>query len=200
MASATGELEAVLSSGVVLRDVSEWMPVSRKRKPKTRDVAGIVRCYTHHSGANGPYGYIGAKASARYVVNQRGFPSGAYTFWISQEPDRDEEGRIAIYRMNPDERRSWHTGGEANAVGVAICWQGNLRRFEPTPEQIEAAEALYPWVAARYGLDSPEQFGMHSEADEYNVKIKVSCPGPYVEAWVREWRETVEPLCKQATS
>jgi N-acetyl-anhydromuramyl-L-alanine amidase AmpD len=185
---ADAKIEAVLGDDVVIYDVAGLLPLNRLKKQRTRDTAGICRVYAHHSGALGPAGFDGALASAKFVVSQRGFPSAAYTYWLSYEPDRDASGRIVVYRLNPDERRSWHTGGAANDHGVAICWQGNLRARKPSAEQYLAANALMQRLAERHRLDPQAPLVGHADSERFGGHPKPTCPGPHVEAWIAGWR------------
>lgn len=179
--------EAEIAGGVALYDVSHLMPRHPKKKVPTREAKGIVRQYHHHSGALGAKGYEGAFNSARYVVEQRGFPGAAYTYWLSYEPDIAAD-RLAIYRLNRDDAHSWHTGGKANAHGVAVCWQGNLSETNPSDAQYEMAEALIPWLIERHGMALPDCLSWHSEAARFGGRSKKTCPGPHVSAWLESYR------------
>lgn len=180
------KLESSLSNTVALYDVSHLL--KRKVKEEKRDVSKIVRVYHHHSGADGRAGFDGLSASARYVVDSRGFPGPAYTYWLAFEPDTDPAGRMVVYRCNADDIRSWHTGAKANAHGIAIAWQGNLGARKPSAAQREMAEALMAYVTARHGLTMPLGVSYHAEADKFGGRAKASCPGPHVTAWVHEYR------------
>lgn len=178
------------SSGVCVWDVSHLLP--KRLHPRRADIRpegqDIERLYTHHSGALGLPGFKGMLNSARYVVGQRDFPGFPYHFWFPYEPVVDPRGCLVIFRGHRDEYRAWHTGGRANDHGVAVCWQGDLRHKEPSPNQLELAEAFYPWAVQRYQLKRPDQLSFHSEADKYGGRKKPSCPGPHVENWLRRWR------------
>ena len=177
--------EADLGEGVVLLDVSHLLPVDM---PESRDASKINRCYHHHSGALGQDGYNGAHASSRYVVGTRGFPSAAYTYWLSFEPDVMRNGQIVVYRLNADDVRSWHTGGDANTYGISVAWQGNLSTRAPSPYQYHAARMLCRWLMTRHSLDSEVPFSYHSESNLYGGSGKKACPGPFVERWVEDFR------------
>lgn len=184
--------EAQVAGGIALYDVSHLLPAHPTLRYRRRDVDGIERVYTHHSGALGGSGFRGALGSARYVVTQRGrdgWPGAAYHFWFAHKADRDDEGRLVIYRLQPDEKRSYHTGGVANDHGLGLCWQGNLSEKLPSADQIEMAEGFYPWLLETYALTVPDGFSFHAEASRFGGKDKASCPGPHVTAWVKRWRE-----------
>jgi hypothetical protein len=187
------KLESSLSSSVALYDVAHLL--KRKSKQDRRDVGKIVRVYHHHSGADGRDGFDGLAASARYVVDSRGFPGPAYTYWLSFAPDKDEAGRLVVYRCNPDEIRSWHTGAKANEHGIAIAWQGNLGARKPSAAQREMAEALMAYVVSRHALTLPLGVSFHAEANKFGGRSKPSCPGVHVTEWVREYRERTPDIC-----
>jgi hypothetical protein len=178
-------LEADLGHGVALYDVSHLL--QRTPREQHRDPADIVRVYHHHSGALGRDGYQGLAASVRYVVMMRKppFPGPAYTYWLSYSPDLDGEQRMAVYRAQPDDIVSWHTGLAANRHGVAICWQGNLSKARPTAAQRRMSERLCLWLEDRHpGLEH----SYHAEAGRYGGRTKATCPGPHVRTWVDSWR------------
>ena len=184
-------LEEEIAGGVALYDASEDLP---RREDRYRDPDGIARLYVHHSGRLGRPGFDGVFNSARYVVVQRGFPGPAYTFWVPYAGEYDDQGRRVLYRCNPDNVRSWHTGGDANRHGVACCLQGNTNKREISPHQIECLEALIPWCVERYGLEMPGGLSWHSEAAKYGGRPKRACPGVSAEAWLRGWRERALPI------
>lgn len=177
--------ETEIAPGVALWDVSHLLP--GKGYPK-RDPAKIDRAFVHHSGALGRPGLEGIIASARYVVEQRGWPGFAYTYWIPAETVRDDEGRMVMYRGQPDDRRSYHTGGDANTYGVACALQGNTTRRPLTESHIECMEAWIPWIAERYGLRMPYALGWHSIATTLGApKNKPSCPGRHAQTWLEAY-------------
>jgi len=198
------------AGGVAIYDVTALLPKHKKRRYEERDAGGIVRVYNHHSGALGKSGYAGLLGSTRYGISdkekmrtirgkkrkyiQKGWPGQPYTFWYSFEPDRDEEGRIVIYRANFDATRSFHTGKDANGHGVGVAWQGNLTKQKPSDAQIEMAEAHYPWFLARYPLSDDRPFSYHAEAGDFGGKPKPTCPGPHVKQFVRDYRERMKSV------
>lgn len=99
---------------------------------------------------------------------------------------------MIVYRCNRDEELSYHTGG-LNHESVSVVWQGQLNDQlphykEPSPYQLELAEAFYPWVVQHYGFTKKDQVSFHSEAGEFGGRAKAICPGRGVEAIVTEFR------------
>lgn len=190
------KLEKVLPGGVAIYDVSHLLPEPANPRYDVRpNGIDIIRVFFHHSGAYGNDGFRGALGSVRYVIQQRNFGAPPYHFWLSYKPDVDENGNIVIYRLGKDEKRCWHTGARANDNGVGVAWQGNLSpggTGKPSDEQYKMAEALTGWLIGRYNLELPDGLSFHSEAKKWGArKNKRSCPGPYVEKWVKERRERV---------
>ena len=185
------KFEAEIAGGVALYDVADLLPRHPTKRYRRRPVEAIVRQYHHHSGALGRPGYEGAYRSALYIVRPewRGWPGAPYHYWLSHAPDRDAQRRLAVYRLQPDAVRSYHTGARANTHGIGVCWQGDLSRTEPSPAQVEMAEALVPWLIERHELAVPDGISWHSEAGRWGGKGKPACPGPHVERWLREYRE-----------
>jgi hypothetical protein len=178
------KLEADLGKGVALYDVAHLL--LRTKREKHRDPKDILRVYHHHSGALGRDGFTGLDASVRYVVQNRkpAFAGPAYTYWLSFAPDLDGEMRMVVYRAQPDDVASSHTGG-LNATGIAIAWQGNLGKTRPSGAQRRMAERLCLYLEARHpGLTH----SFHAEAGMFGGRPKPTCPGPHVAAWVKAWR------------
>lgn len=197
-------LEAMLSEHAVLYDVSHILP--RGATPyRVRDPSQIRFIVIHKSGADGPAGYAGAVASARYQIREkrdggRGWPGMAYTYWLPREPDRDELGRIVAYRCNPDTARSYHTGGVMNGLGVGIGVQGNYDgdwdlvggvpnvERAPTDAQMELLDGLVTHLTLQHGivlgLDPAKP-----DDDDYGLTGhwehgKAVCPGDALRQWV----------------
>jgi hypothetical protein len=188
--------EAELGPGVALYDVSallkkttEAIKEKQKRKDaeQKRPVSQIVRVYHHNSGAKGRDGFAGLLASARFSVEHRSFPGAAYTYWLPMLPDVDGAGRFAVYRAQPDDVVSWHTGGAANRHGIAVCWQGNLTAELPSVAQYHMANELCRWLDKRHQLDPKAPHSLHARAGTWGGKAKATCPGPHVDAWVEAY-------------
>jgi len=191
-----GTLEAVIphpSGDVALYDVSALLPTKKGRpQPERKPGAKIVRLYVHKSGGEGGPGLAGILGMVRYVVGKRMFPGAPYTFWAPTAPERDDAGRLVLYRLVADDRRSWHTGGVCNDHGVALALQGNLSRRDLKPEQRIVAEACLTYALGRYpDLDPVEPIGRHSRAKRHGApKDKTICPGSYAETWLDAWLST----------
>ena len=176
---------------VALYDVSHLLPTKKGRpQPVRHEGAKIARVYVHKSGGEGRDGYAGIVGMVRYVVDHRQFPGAPYTLWASTVPDRDAEGRLVLYRLVADDRRSWHTGGVCNDHGIALGLQGDLSKRDLTPDQQIVAEAGLIYVTGgRYpDLDTVTPIGTHSRAKRYGApKDKPICPGAFGEAWLAAW-------------
>jgi hypothetical protein len=175
----------------------------RRKKPfGVRDPRKIDTVIVHKSGANGPAGFEGCRSTMSFVVYHRGWEGAAYTFWISQRPDYDDKNRIVVYRMQPDNVRSWHTGGRMNKVGIGIGVQGNydsdwdllangLPKIDkqPSPEQMIALELLLDYLHDRYNI----QYGKFDDGSDYGLTGhwehgKLCCPGDALRAYVVQRR------------
>src|SRR5690606_3631108 len=106
-------------------------------------------------------------------------------------PDKDAEGRIAVYRAQPDDVVSYHTGKAANRHGVAVCWQGDLSETMPTEDQCTMARRLCAYLDARHQLDPNAPHSTHAEAGTWGGKAKASCPGLHVSAWVAAYEPAI---------
>jgi hypothetical protein len=127
----------------VLKDASAMLPRRTGTAYKKRIVATIDEIIVHQTqGSTKPpvrnallneaEFFIASDDPATSDIEGRGFPGFAYTFWVPFRPEVTQAGVPIIYRCQPDDTVSYHTGkhGEIlgrNAVGVAIAFQGLFR-------------------------------------------------------------------------
>ena len=201
--------EIALDDKVVIYNVSALLPAHGTKTYKTRATDSISYIIVHKSGADGASGYKGAQGCANYVVNHRKWAGMPYTFWLSQDPDMDEQGRLVIYRCQPDDIVSWHTGNGMNGIGTAVGVQGDydgdwdgLIGKTPTDAQWTMIKALVPWLAQKHQID----LAGASDSDEYYLTGhwehgKSVCPGDALRGWVMKTRgqepQNVEPSTPQ---
>lgn len=198
---------ANFSATVALWDATKCAPKG-PGKYRTRNKP-ISRIFVHKSGANGAAGFEGAVRMGRYVTDVRGWPGWPYTAWLSREPDRDDDGRGKIYRLNDYGTRTYHTGGICNDAGIAVVLQGNYDgqwdkdehgrvRIEhrPTDWQIDALATLLNHWSDRFSIDLE---GKNAKG-EYNLsghwescKKKPVCPGDAVREWIERRRGSMGP-------
>jgi hypothetical protein len=195
MIPAGAQREAILHPGEVsVHDVSRILP----RGPsgyRGRDENRVEAIVVHKSGADGPAGYAGCEASARFCVDHRRWPGAAYTYWIPREPDEDDDGCLVVYRCHSDVVVSYHTGGRMNRIGIGIGVQGRYDgewdlvepgrpkiEREPTKAQWQMLEALVDYLRERHHLwwdaESRESLTGHWEHG------KPICPGDALRVWV----------------
>lgn len=199
------KLEAVLGQAIVIYDVSRLLPRNAKSRHvyRRRSPRGIRYVIVHKSGADGPAGFRGCEASARFVTRHRGWPGAAYTYWLPREPDVTEQGRV-IYRCHADNVRSFHTGGRMNTLGVGIGVQGNydgdgdgFADKVPTDFQIDALGALVGYLEDRHTrfeatrkLDQDQNWCLTGHWEHG----KPVCPGDAMQLWVRQTRGELTAL------
>ena len=187
-------LEAVIAPGVALYDASKYIqkvyPRKRSRKAIRPPKGNLEALFVHHSGSLGRDEVAGFMGAVRFVMQHRGFPGAPYHFWVSHDPDYDEQGNLIIWRLAEDSYRAWHSGNKANDMGLGLCLQGNLTRHGMSAGQEEALEAFLPWVSQHY--DWPWEkikgwLGWHAIAGRWGGRDKKACPSPKVEAWLRAY-------------
>lgn len=139
----------------------------------------VKRIYVHHSGRAGAAGLRGAENTSRYVVETRKFPGPAYHYWIPFTGD-------AIYQLNREDRRCWHTGGRANAHGIGVCLQGNTNVTPMSEFQRRALAQLLEDLSLRHVLGK-DPVCWHSAAEKHGGRAKSACPGKYATAWLQGW-------------
>lgn len=197
----TGQLEAIVSAQVALYDGHEYLEQHQTKRYAVRPTSAIDLLVLHKSGADGPPGFRGLEASTRFCIHQRGWPGCPYTFWASREPDIDETGRYVVYRGQPDEVRSYHTGGAANGRGIALAFQGAFDgqwdllasgrpkiEVEPTLAQRTILADFVPWLLKKYQIPNRRLSG-HWEAKRWGAKKnKLVCPGDAIRQWVLDYR------------
>jgi len=130
----------------------------------------------HHS-AHATGGYAQLDRDHRQELGTKGC---GYHFVIgngSESPD----GQIEVA-----ERWSTQKGGahcrdarvpDVNDYGIGICLIGDLDQSEPTPKQIEAAQALVAYLKDRYAI-SAEHIGTHAAL----AQNPTACPGKHFPA------------------
>lgn len=183
-------MESQVAGGIRLYDATEALSGFAERQYPERDAEAIEALFIHHSGALGRPGWDGLLAHVRYVTAEwgRGWPDGSpYTFWAPHHPVRDRWGSLCVLRLQPDNRRTYHTGGRANDIGVALALQGNTSTDGLSPSQVEILEGFLPWAMGRYGLTHAQIAG-HAESEPWGGSGKPSCPGSEALAWLQEWR------------
>lgn len=179
----------MIAPGVALYDVAHLLP-GHGGYP-ARDVRAINRIYVHHSGRLGRAGFEGARNSARYVVEQRGWPGAAYHYWIPYETLRDLEGRLVLLRLQPVYARCYHTGGDANTRGIGVVLQGSTTARPMSYSHVEGLEALLPWLheqMQQHSRPARQWLSWHAEADRFGGDVKPACPGRHAEQWLRDYR------------
>lgn len=168
-------------------DVSAVLPSSRERSYSKRDPSKISEINLHQTEGNTKPPPGGLMATAEYFIapdvdgkgsSGRGWPGFAYTFYVPFQPPRDADGRLVVYRCQPDDVRSYHTR-DRDRVGVAIAFQGTFRsvdggKGDPAPDQVTAGEALIRHLLDRYHLDELDLYAHRDWG-------KRCCPGSELE-------------------
>lgn len=185
-----------------------------------RPVSGIRHVYVHQSAGNHKAGIEAAIAIARFHVGDpiykrhpdgsialrkngkkhmigggRGWPAAGYTFCIPGQPEI-VDGKIEVFRLNPDDRHSYHTGATANRIGAAVCFAGtfasrhmkNSTLTRPAPVEtamLAGKELILDYLMPRYGITPAKGLRGHFDVG------KPACPGDALERWVRETRGEV---------
>jgi len=180
--------EAEIFPGIALYDATDVIPQHPTESWDYRSPSGIDVLFVHHSGALGRMGLRGYRASAQYSIDHSGWPGTAYHLWAPYHDVRDAEGRTVIYRGQPDDAFSWHTGG-ANRRGMGLALQGDPTETGPSPSQVEILEAVIPWWMARFGTTPKRSLSWHSDSDRHGGRPKASCPGPVAVEWLRSYRD-----------
>ncbi len=196
------KLQAKLADGVAIYDASALLPTHATRRYGARDPGEIRHVVVHKSGADGRPGIHGAVGMANFCVTHRGWPGAAYTYWLPRQPDLDGEGRMAVYRCNPDDVRSYHTGGAMNGRAVGVCCQGNYDgewdliqgvprvTREPTNDQLIMLSSLVAYLEERHpgfkpGLDRDLNLWGLTGHWEHGKPV---CPGDRLRQWVETRR------------
>lgn len=184
--------EAQLAPGVRLYDASRYIqkvhPRKRNRKAIRPQSGALEAVFVHHSGSLGKDEVAGFMGAVRFVMQHRGFPGAPYHFWVSYDPDYDEDGHLIVWRLAEDSYRAWHSGDKANDIGLGICLQGNLTRTGMSHGQEEALEALLPWLAEHCEWGNLQgRLGWHANASKWGGRDKKTCPSPKVVAWLENY-------------
>lgn len=170
-----------------------------------RRASAITRVVVHQSAGNFKRGADAALAIARFhtaapkynaagkwVGGGRGWPGIGYTFVVPGGPEI-VDGKVEVYRVNDDDRHTYHTGATHNRIGVAVCFGGtfasrhlrdsSLTRPAPTHEAcLAGTELITDYLLPRYGIEA-----RHGLLGHFDVG-KPACPGDWLEQWVRHTR------------
>jgi hypothetical protein len=112
---------------------------------------------------------------ARPLQDGRGWPGFAYTFYVPFAPLVDADGRLVVYRCQPDEAVSYHTQGHDHD-GVAVVFQGsfqsrtNAQGGAPSEAQLRILPGFLSYLCGRYRVTSAA-LRTHSNF------TKPDCPG-----------------------
>ncbi len=192
------EWEGKTTRLVVLHD----LPRSRTRSYKRRR-GTIQEVVIHQSAGARRVGEDAAVRIARFhtqppkirdgrkVGGGKGWPGIGYTFVVPSVVDV-RDGKAEVYRTQPDDLHTYHTGRGWNARAVGVCVAGTYRSrhvkatqddpYAPDGLALEALEELvHAYLLPRYGLKAEDLRG-HFDAG------KPGCPGDYLEQWVRHYR------------
>jgi hypothetical protein len=211
-------LEAELDDNVAIYDVSHLLPKHPSARYHFRKPRDIRTCIYHKSGADGRPGYDGLENCVAYCIRskQPNYPGAPYHFWLARIPDEDAHGKLVIYRAQPDNVHSWHSGGPMNKIGISIACQGNYDgqwdlitydtpkiEREPTHEQWRMLEALLPYQIARYALDGVNG-GKHPDGvwtlSGHWEHGKAVCPGDALRSWIIRKRASTIMLVPEQSS
>lgn len=200
--------EAQLNEHVVLYDATGALFTHERKRWSQRDVRGIQQVYLHASGAMGRDGFAGLLAHShtmsKYAGSKRdGWPGSPYTFWIPKKPERDDLGRRIVYRCNPDEARTYHTGGRANHTGLSVAFQGqihpDLPKYSgpPSKDQFVCSRALLDSLKDTHlGLRGKSWALGHCESGPHGGNPKSTCPGPHVMDWLQLYKGINPDICE----
>jgi hypothetical protein len=133
--------------------------------------------------SNGRFAWIGGG---------RGWPGIGYTFVVPGLPEL-VDGKIEVFRVNEDDRHTYHTGSPSNRVGVAVCFggtfasrhlrDGKLTRPRPGADAIAAGhDLIMNYLLPRYDIEP-----VHGLFGHFDLG-KPACPGDWLEQWVRYQR------------
>lgn len=152
--------------------------------------------YAHDSGGNLIYRTVHGKRKPKTIGGGKGWPGIAYTFVVPTIPEI-RNGKYVVYRCHDDSVWSYHTGPDWNRKAVGVCFAGWFQSRwaqhdedkyeEPTAQAFEAGtDLILSYLLPRYGLSVADVRG-HFDAG------KPTCPGDYIEQWVRHVRGETFP-------
>jgi hypothetical protein len=127
----------------------------------------------HHS-AHATGGYAQLDRDHRQELGTKGC---GYHFVIGNGTE-SPDGQIEVAERWSDQKGGAHCRDaklpDVNDYGIGICLIGDLDQSEPTPKQIQAAQALVAYLQDRYAI-SPEHIGTHSAL----AQNPTACPGKH---------------------
>lgn len=172
-----------LAGGVVLRDVSDLLPVHAKKRFNYRKKPPAWLCI-HHAGVdNQRVGFHGARATARYHVDHKNWAGIGYHYYVPRKPSNT--GVAMVYRVGADYTVRAHTRG-LNTRADGLMLQGHLGHQQLTEYQEECLEAFVPWWMEQ-DPDHRKGITWHSNAWKQGAIPKFACPGKHAVRWLERW-------------
>ncbi len=147
--------------------------------------------YAVESDGSLKYKIVGGKKKPIVIGGGKGWPGIGYTFSVPTIPEI-RNGKYVVYRCHEDDVWSYHTSAEWNKKSVSVNWAGwfqsrwakedNDKYLKPTDQAFMAGtDLILNYLLPRYGLKPTDVKG-HFDAG------KPTCPGDYIEQWVRHVR------------
>lgn len=137
------------------------------------------------------YKLVGGKKKPVAIGGGKGWPGIAYPFIVPTIPEV-RNGKYVVYRCHEDDVWSYHTGSDWNYRAVGVCFAGWFQSrhakhdsdkwLKPSDQALAAGtDLILSYLLPRYGLKPTDVKG-HFDAG------KPTCPGDFLEQWVRHVR------------
>jgi N-acetyl-anhydromuramyl-L-alanine amidase AmpD len=152
-----------------IKDLADALPKHSDRKYKTREISDIRYLVVHHSAVPPS---VTPQRIADYHVKTRGWPGIGYHLVVDDDS--------TIYQTNHLQTVSYHAGN-ANPIGVGICFNGNFTNGVPPAAQLQAGAHLIAWLMQE--LDLP-----WDAVKGHKDLMDTACPG---EQWLKgkQWKQ-----------
>jgi hypothetical protein len=154
-----------------MQDLVNELPTHETASYSVRSRSQIAYLIVHHSAVPA---VVGPSTIAHYHVKRLGWPGIGYHFVVGADG--------SVYQANRLETVVYHAG-QANALGVGICFLGNFGAEVPPPAQLRAGAHLIAWLMQELGIGLNNVRG-HREF------MATECPG---NQWLsgRNWKKSL---------
>ena len=178
------KLEATEGVSLDVLDVRQTLPRHDTRKWHQRALRDISYMVWHHAAGELSVDRVAAYHIGPNHISENGCPAICYHFFVGNDG--------TIYWCNDFEAITWSNGvKEFNNQGLAVCFEGDLTKREPTPAQMKAALDLFNWSDSyfKHVLKKTLQLFGHKE-----VKAGTACPGNFLHTLVSALRSYIDPI------
>jgi hypothetical protein len=166
-----------------VEDLRDVLSRHESKEFTERDIQIIDTMVFHHAAGEMTVDEINAYHISPNHISKDGCPRICYHFFIPRS------GKILW--CNDFEIVTWSNGSSHyNRTTLNVCFQGDLTKTQPSPEQIKTAILLWEWSRVyfkyAFGTNSPRLLG-------HNQIKATQCPGSFLKSLIEILSSSIKP-------